>query len=86
MTEDHINPKSVRWWGYRHASGSCHVKLFFDWSILPKPGYPDFCTHVVKPFFARTREEALDIVRKKTMVKRKLNKNEKRYNIYGRGR
>ena len=36
MTEDHINPKSVRWWGYRHASGSCHVKLFFDWSILPK--------------------------------------------------
>ncbi len=55
-----------KWWGYRHTSGSVQAKRFFDQMDIDEANQSPFCKHVIGPFDAATREEALSIVEKRT--------------------
>ncbi len=54
------------WWGYKHISGTYHVKRYFDKQDIDEAYQSPFCEKVVKPFFAKYREEALKIIKEKT--------------------
>ena len=55
------------WWGYLHTSGSLQAKRYFDERDLDDAYESSFCAQVVRPFEADTREEALEIVKQRTL-------------------
>ena len=53
----------LEWWGYLHVNGSVQAKRFFDKRDLDEAWESDFVVHVVGPFPATNRAEALDKVK-----------------------
>ena len=56
----------ILWWGYKHTSGSLQAKRYFDKKDLEEAYESPFCDNIVKPFEAKSREEALKIIEEKT--------------------
>jgi len=53
------------WYGYLHVNGTIHVKRFFDYGDIHEAESSDFVVRVVGPFDAGSRDEAMEIVRKR---------------------
>lgn len=65
----HENPDwrtGVKWWGYRHASGTLQAKRYFSTRDLEDAYESEFVIQVVLPFEASNREEALKIIYERT--------------------
>ena len=54
----------IMWWGYLHQNGTIQVKRWFgDHKDYTDDCYGnEFVVHVVKPFAAESREEAINII------------------------
>ena len=59
----------MKWWGYKHTNGSVQVKRYFSPTDLQDAYESPFVKQVVEPFDAETREEAAQIVDKRTKEK-----------------
>jgi hypothetical protein len=57
-----------RWWGYRHTSGSIHVRRYFDDGSIEDARESPFCEQVVDPFECDSRAEAVRIVTTATRI------------------
>lgn len=57
---------SDKWWGYRHVEGTIQAKRYFAPIDIEEAEASPFVRVVVGPFFAKSREEALDIVKRST--------------------
>jgi hypothetical protein len=51
---------SLAWWGYRHVSGSAHVKRLFSLRDIDEARESDFCEWVSEPFAATDRDDAMN--------------------------
>lgn len=60
MTEEAT--KQLLWWGYEHVAGTFQIKRFFDVKDIIDANDSPFCKHVVGPFEAENRDEALDLL------------------------
>lgn len=49
------------WWGYQHVSGTYQVKPYRDALDIFEANESSFCKHVVGPFMANDRHDALRI-------------------------
>lgn len=49
------------WWGYQHVSGTYHVKPYREALDIIEANESPFCKHVVGPFMAKNRDDALYI-------------------------
>ena len=72
MNVDARSPKvsepRLKWWGYRHTSGTVQAKRFFSDRASIEDAYEsDFVAQVVEPFEADSRDEALRIVAERTL-------------------
>ena len=47
------------WWGYRHVSGTAHIKRYFDYEDIIEARESPFCDTIVGPFWAIDMDEAL---------------------------
>ena len=56
---------TLQWWGYKHTNGSIQVKRYFDALDIQEARESPFVAHVVQPFEAGNREQALRIARSK---------------------
>lgn len=56
-----------QWWGYRHTNGSVQAKRYHDPREIDDAVESDLVARVVMPFYADSREEALQIVADKTV-------------------
>jgi hypothetical protein len=53
------------WWGYLHIEGTLQAKRYFDERDTQEAEESPFVKQVIYPFEAESREEALNIIRKK---------------------
>lgn len=58
---------SIRWWGYKHVSGSLHVKRFFSSEDLSEAHQSPFVDTVHGPWKVNTREEAIEKLKKEAL-------------------
>jgi hypothetical protein len=56
----------IKWWGYKHVSGSLQAKRYFDKEDLIEAKESPFVAQIVQPFEAKDRAEALLIIKTKT--------------------
>lgn len=49
----------ILWWGYLHDNGSIQVKRFFSEDDLDDALDSPFVARVVRPFSAKSREDAI---------------------------
>lgn len=56
-----------QWWGYLHTSGTLQAKPYFEPLDIQEARQSPFCAKVVGPFEATDRDEALEIVKQKTL-------------------
>lgn len=56
-----------QWWGYLHTSGTIQAKPYFEPLDIQEARQSPFCDKVVGPFEASDRDEALEIVKQKTL-------------------
>jgi len=56
----------MKWWGYKHISGSYQAKRYFEPLDIREARESDFCDQVVGPFEAEDRDDALRQVREGT--------------------
>lgn len=56
-----------QWWGYLHTSGTLQAKPYFEPLDIIEARQSPFCVKVVGPFEASDRDEALEIVKEKTL-------------------
>lgn len=54
----------IQWWGYRHTSGTIHLKRYFSRRDIDEAIDSDFVAHVFGPFEAETHEQASERLRK----------------------
>lgn len=67
MTEQELEEKEgFLWWGYKHTSGTYQAKRYFDKCDTQEAFESPFCDVVTGPFRAHNREQALQIVQKRT--------------------
>lgn len=57
---------TLKWWGYRHTSGTVQVKRYHDAEDIKDARASDFVAEIVEPFDAAGRDEALRIVANRT--------------------
>lgn len=53
--------------GYVHTSGSLQAKRYFGPEDIQEANESPFCKQVVGPFYAKDRDEALEIVKQKVL-------------------
>lgn len=58
LNED-IPEKMNEWWGYKHTSGTYHIKRYFDYKDIQEARESPFCEIIKGPFYAENREYAL---------------------------
>jgi hypothetical protein len=58
---------SILWWGYKHTSGSYQAKRYFENRDVVEAAESPFCEMAVGPFEASSRDEALKIVKERTV-------------------
>lgn len=58
--------EKLQWWGYKHISGTYQAKRYFDKRDLEEAYSSDFVEQVVQPFYADSRDDALDHIKKQT--------------------
>lgn len=51
------------WWGYKHTSGTLQAKRYFDKRDIEEANESGFVAHLVHPFHAKDREEALNYIK-----------------------
>ena len=56
-----------KWWGYLHMNGTIHVKRYFSQEDLIDAYESEFVHTVFQLFLAENREEAINIVKEKTL-------------------
>ncbi len=58
----------LMWWGYRHVSGTVQAKRYFgERDAIEDAQQSGFVAKIVEPFPADSRDEALKIVRQRTV-------------------
>jgi len=53
------------WWGYKHISGTIQAKRYFDKRDTDEAYQSPFCEQVIEPFKAKSRDEAIEIIKTK---------------------
>lgn len=56
---------TILWWGYRHTSGTLHVKRYFDKLDIEEARNSPFCDIVIEPYQATDRDDAITILKSK---------------------
>jgi hypothetical protein len=56
----------ILWWGYKHVSGTYQAKRYFDKQDTDEAEESPFCEQVVYQFTAKSRDEALEYIKKQT--------------------
>lgn len=56
-----------KWWGYLHENGSVQAKRFYDMGDLNRAEESPFVVFVVRPFYAKDRDYALDVIIQESM-------------------
>lgn len=51
--------EKIRWWGYKHRSGTLQVKRYFEPLDIEEALASPFCESVHGPWEVNSREEAL---------------------------
>ena len=54
----------IKWWGYKHQSGTLHTKRYFDRLDITEAQESPFVDSVFGPFEADSADHARQIVRK----------------------
>ena len=57
--------QGIQWWGYLHNKGTIQAKRFFTYKDLVEAQSSPFVKEVFSPFFAKTREEAVNKIKEK---------------------
>ena len=60
------NETKLLWWGYLHSSGTLQAKRYFDQQDIDEAHQSPFVEGVVGPFYASSRDEALQIIGERT--------------------
>lgn len=54
------------WWGYKHTSGTYQAKRYLDKLDIDEAEQSPFAEQVVYPFYATSRDEAIEHVKSVT--------------------
>ena len=57
----------AQWWGYVHVSGTYQAKRYFEPLDIQEAKESPMCKYIFGPFLAANREEAIDIIKKRSI-------------------
>lgn len=66
MNNKETTVPEILWWGYKHTSGTLQAKRYFSRLDTEEAEQSPFCQHVVYPFHAANRDEALKYIEEQT--------------------